>query len=510
MAKKHVHKRYAAKTRSKKNASQNRNVKKKSVKQPKKQNKNYRVGTIFVFIVLSIYLSGYLIKFMSKPSISIETLNYGTIDVPATLRGIVVRDEAVVTSSIDGQAEYYYAENDRVGKNSVICSVKNTGTTDDIESQIKKIDKSILEAQRNREDFSVFKDDVKKVDETIGDIVDGSLYKFMIGGIDEVYSFKNQIQSQINQRNQIWIAENSGSTAQLTEMRRQYESQLSGNQENVRVDSSGVISMKIDNFEDIITPDVRNSIAKDQINMNIQPGYISKSLTQNAGSPLFKLVKSNVWYIVSYVPNSVASLWEENDSMRITASIDDDEKTVEMRIESIEPTEDYAYVVFVSDRNLLDFIDIRTLNFKVNEQLTRGLKVPNEAIIERVFMKIPIEYISENNGVKGVVKRESDGNKFKELNILKSDGEFAYILQNFNDFKLGDIIIGTNEYALSEVTTFNCVYIANSSISRIAVVDILSQNNDYAIIDAETSYGPKVYDKIVSDASVIENEQQIS
>ena len=77
-------------------------------------------------------------------------------------------------------------------------------------------------------------------------------------------------------------------------------------------------------------------------------------------------------------------------------------------------------------------------------------------------------------------------------------------------FPINFIIIGKDEYALSEVATFSCVYIANSSISRLAVVDILNQNNDYAIIDAETSYGPKVYDKIVSDAGIIENEQQIN
>ena len=129
----------------------------------KKNNKNYRIGTLLLFIVLSIYLSGYLVKLINRPSISIETLNYGTIDVPATLRGIIVRDEVVINSSIDGQAEYYYSENDRVAKNTVICSVKNTGTTDVIESEIKKIDKSILEAQKSREDFSLFKDDIKSV-----------------------------------------------------------------------------------------------------------------------------------------------------------------------------------------------------------------------------------------------------------------------------------------------------------------------------------------------------------
>ena len=52
----------------------------------KKNNKNYRIGTLLLFIVLSIYLSGYLVKLINRPSISIETLNYGTIDVPATLR----------------------------------------------------------------------------------------------------------------------------------------------------------------------------------------------------------------------------------------------------------------------------------------------------------------------------------------------------------------------------------------------------------------------------------------
>ncbi len=480
----------------------------------KKNNKNYRIGTLLLFIVLSIYLSGYLVKLINRPSISIETLNYGTIDVPATLRGIIVRDEVVINSSIDGQAEYYYSENDRVAKNTVICSVKNTGTTDVIESEIKKIDKSILEAQKSREDFSLFKDDIKSVEESIENIIDNSIYKFVNNDLSEIYSFKNQIQTQINQRNQIWLAENSKSTDELAAQRQQFKNQLSGNSETVTAPESGIISLKVDNFEEIVTPDVRTSIAEDQIKITVRPSYISKSLSQSAGSPLFKLIKSNTWYVVSYVPNSVASEWETGDYMELTTTVDDEEKTVQMQIESMEAGENSTYVVFVSDRNMADFLDIRTMDFKVNEKLQKGLKVPNEAIVERAFLKIPVEYISESNGVKGVIKRESDGDKFKELKILKSDDKYAYILQNFNDFKLGDILIGTGEeaqqYSLSEVTTFNCVYVANSSISEITVVDILGQNSDYAIIDAETGYGPKVYDKIVSDASVISNEEQVS
>ena len=480
----------------------------------KGKRKNHKLLTTVIFSALLIYLIGFLLVFTNRPSVGVESVNYGSIDVPATLRGIIIRDEVVMKSGMDGTPEYHYSENERVAKNALVCTVKNTGTTQLIEDEIKKIDKGILDIQKNRTDFSLFKEDIARTEKSIESAVDSTVYKFINNNVSDVYSLKNQVQTQINLRNQVWLAENTKSTAELSAEREQYESQLNVSQDAVRTQSSGIFSLKIDNFEEIVTPEVRGDISAEQIKMTVQPEYISKSLGVSTGSPIFKIVKSNTWYIVSNVPNDVASRWEVGDFLDIYTTVDDEEKSVEVRIESMNVGETSTYVVFVTDRNLIDFLDLRTMNFSVKESIYSGFKIPNAAIVERTFLKISKAFLTSSLDEQGVVKRETNGDVFQRIKIANSDEDYVYVLQDFESLKVGDVLVGMGEdaqtYTLSEVATYKGVYVANSSLAEFTVVDILGQNNDYAIVNAQSQFGLKVYDKIVSDAKSVQEEEAVN
>lgn len=452
--------------------------------------------------------------FINKPSIGIETVNYGSIDVPATLRGIIVRDEVVMKSNMDGTPEYNYSENERVAKNALVCTVKNTGTTQVIEDEIKKIDKGILDIQKNRTDFSLFKEDIDRTEKNIENSIDSTVYRFINNNVSDVYSLKNQVQTQINLRNQIWLAENTKSTAELSAERHQYESQLEVSQDTVRSKYSGIFSLKIDNFEEIVTPQVRGDISPEQIKMTVQPQYISKSLAVNTGSPLFKIIKSNTWYVVSNVPNEVSAGWKEGDYLDIYTTVDDEEKTVSVKIESMKIGDSATYVVFVTDRNLIDFLELRTMYFSVRQSVYSGFKVPNAAIVERTFLKIPKTFLSDSLGEQGVIKRTTSGDAFRRIKIANSDEKYVYVLQDFESLKIGDVIVGIGEgaqtYTIGEVSTYKGVYVANSSLAEFTVIDILGQNSDYSIVNAESQFGLKVYDKIVSDAKAIQDDEAVN
>ena len=40
-------------------------------------------------------------------------------------------------------------------------------------------------------------------------------------------------------------------------------------------------------------------------------------------------------------------------------------------------------------------------------------------------------------------------------------------------------------------------------------IDIIGQNADYTIVDSESGYGLRIYDKIVADASAVEESQAL-
>lgn len=499
-----------------------RPVNKKPVPKKKVRRNGHRAFMGIMFTVLIIYLFGYLVAFLSKPQISVESVGYGTIDVPKTLNGIIVRDERVFTSPIDGQPVFSYSENERVKKGSTVCVIKKDDTADAIEERIEEIDKDILEKQKQRSDISVFKEDIDRIEKNISETMDSYMYKFSDGTMTDIYSLKNRVDSQITMRNNIWLAENNASVSELSEEKKSYESQLAGSKASVASDVSGIVSYTIDGMESTLPYDNPASITEEQTKMKVDPTVISKNKNVKAEDPLFKIVQSNVWYMTSYVPAEIGSTWAVGDRKVVKTTIDDEDIEINVTINSIEQIEKKSKVVFRSNESLEKIINTRTLTFKIEDNVYEGLKVPNNAIVEKTLLKIPEECIRESNGEEGVLKVSGEETTFIPLIISRrveadpetGTGAFAYVLQDFETIRLGDtIVMGTGEtssnYTISEVETKKGVYVVNSSVANFKVVDVLISNSEYSIVEAGSAYGLKAYDNIVSDAKNIQESDSV-
>lgn len=99
---------------------------------------------------------------------------------------------------------------------------------------------------------------------------------------------------------------------------------------------------------------------------------------------------------------------------------------------------------------------------------------------------------------------------------LRQVTENVYVLQDYKTLKLGDVLVmgsGENakDFTISEVENYKCVYVANSSMASYAVVNVIGQNSEYSIVKpSSSSYGLKVYDKIVSDAKSVTDDEALN
>lgn len=488
-------------------------------KKRRKPPRNYKVPTFITFFLLTIYLLGYLFAFTQKPSIGVETVGYGTIDAPKTLRGIIVRDEAVAVSPMDGQAVYHYSEGERVKKGVAVCSIKNVANTDIIEPKLDDLKKDIAKLQKSRSDISIFQEDIRNIEKNISDAVGSYIYKFVNGNISEMYGLKNQVDTQIKRRNDIWILENTQNLSELSEERAQYESQLAENMSQVSAAESGMLTFYLDGMEDKLTEDSLNSITEEQTKMKLVPELLTRSDTIKKDEPVFKIVKSNVWYIASYVPAEMAAEWAQGDSKTLYTSVNEEDKMVEVTVDRIATGEKISYVVFRTDKSVADFISVRNLEFTIKDAVYNGIKIPNTAIVEKTLLKVPLSCKIENAGETGVIKKIEGVGSFTKVPISRMDEddgnpeteEYMYISQDYEVLKVGDIIMrGEEEYTVSEVTTYQGVYVANSSIAEFTPVTIIAQNNEYSIVEVSGgNYGLKVYDTIVSDSKSIQDSDTI-
>ena len=160
------------------------------------------------------------------------------------------------------------------------------------------------------------------------------------------------------------------------------------------------------------------------------------------------------------------------------------------------------------------FMENRTVSFSLEDAVQEGLKIPNDAIVEKSLVRIPRTCLTESMGNEGVLLMSGETPQFVDLSIMAGDEEAVYIEQTNTSVKIGDVIMqGTGEnagqYTVSELKPYAGVYVANSSVANFVVIEILEQNQEYAIVKTGNITGLQPFDTIVSDAKNIQEGDSI-
>ncbi len=487
---------------------------KKQKKQRKKRKRAYMVMPLLIFAMIALYLCGQIFLLASKKSeINVETVEYGSTTAPQLHTGLIVRDEYVGTSTRSGQPFYQYSQGDYVMKGAAVCTVKDTDSTDVLEGKLDAIDLDILKSQKARTDLSVFSEDIARLEDNITRTVDTYAGRSMKSNVSYMYTMKSQVSSFMDQRNEIWLTENVDSLSQLTQERSSYQQQLAKSMSSINTQESGILCLSYDGLEETLTPDTLESITEAQIG-GTDTEYISKAKTVAEGDPLFKIVSSNKWYIVAFLPVQDTLGWEKGDTRSLDIVTEEETLRVSALVETIEQGEEKTKVVFSSYEYMESFMERRTVSFSLKNKAVEGLKIPNDAIVEKSLLRIPLNCIVEGGVSKGVMLANGEKGRFLEVTVVASDEENAYVEQNNGTLKTGDVIlIGEGEnaerYTVSDLALQTGVYVANSSMARFVVVEIVEQNQEYAIVKAGQSTGLQPYDTIVSDAKNVTEGQSI-
>ncbi len=477
----------------------------------------YKKISVVIFLVVIVYLLGQLVGLFRQETPEVESVRMGTLDLPVSFEGLIIRDEQVYTSSTAGAVTYYYTEGDRLKKNSLVCQVRADGTAEKIEAQLAALDESLLAQQRERADISPYKNDIAAVEKKIGDLVysyNSKMNNFSLSGLA---GFRSQLEQQLAKRTQLWMLGGQDTGGELNAQREGFEAQLSSSAVSVTNTDTGVLSLYYDGREETLTPENRTEVTPEQMGArNPVERILTSAATVEEGGVLFTLVRSNTWYVVGYLDNEDVAGWEAGDSMTLSAQVEEAEVEVAVVVDSLTLGDTTAQVVFRTDRQMQDFLGQRSLTFSVKGSLYEGLKIPNTALVEKTLLKIPRDCLRESLDGYHVIRRSGSGDELLAVNILRSDEESIYLLQDYEGgLKLGDTILqGTGEaataYTVADATSYQGVYVVNSSVAAFTVVEVLAQNADYAIVRPSTrSSGLQVYDNIVSDASSVQEGEQI-
>ena len=114
------------------------------------------------------------------------------------------------------------------------------------------------------------------------------------------------------------------------------------------------------------------------------------------------------------------------------------------------------------------------------------------------------------NASKTFVKATIYGEDTQEAEDDEKTSESIYYI-DMSNFKEGDVAVNPKDqskYVIREVGVLEGTYCINQGYAVFRRIEILDQNEEYAVVSKETRYGLSRYDHIVKNADKV-SEQEI-
>ena len=242
--------------------------------------------------------------------------------------------------------------------------------------------------------------------------------------------------------------------------------------------------------------------------------------TVNAGDPLYKLVTNDNWSICFPVDDRLKADLEGRK--KISVRFLKDNNSFSAPLELVKG-KDGLYGKITMSSSLVRYVTDRYLDIELILDRRKGLKIPVSSITEKYFVRIPEEYVTENENSASEVyliretfaKDGSSSTSNVTATVYSRNKKDGYYLINPGLFDEGDYVVmpGTSrKYQISDDVreTIQGVYNINKGYAVFREVTIVDENEEFCIVDPTDTYGLSAHDRIVLNASEVQDDTIIN
>lgn len=384
------------------------------------KNRMKRIRTVAIIIGI-VYIIAMTVIYVSNPVKKITVIQ-GEIADEQSVEGYVIRDETVLSTNMVSDIMLTKTEGSRVGKNEVIATYVSK-TKQEMETKIKQLDEKIQKAMENQHD--IYSTDTKKIESEIETVIS------KLSSTNErqaVLQFKKEIDS-LTEKKAKMIGELSPSGSyinQLINERNKYEKELNQSTDYIKTNLSGVVSTRIDDFENVLTTDAIENITYSELkDMKLRTDEIVPNSTKS-----IKIVDNYYCYIVVHITDEHKDNIQVGDTVQIRLNYGNTEKT-KAEIVSIKDEGEGKTIVLKITKNVEDLINYRKISFDIIWWEEQGLKIPNAAVVGQgnnatvTLLKYGLEYtvrvkIQAQNDDYSIITDLSSSD-LEELNLSSAD-----------------------------------------------------------------------------------------
>lgn len=477
-----------------------------------------------LFFVFSV--GGSVLKLITREQIPTIVVENGIVELSQIQSGIIIRDETIYRSTSDGEINFEVEQHQRVKKDGLVATIRNTDNLIILEEESEDLTRSILNIQDQRSNISTFAEDANNINSQVQTITNNNIHRLNGTDTTAMLNLQENVNTYVLLRNEVLMSENRGVLQPYVNSHIDNEALMSENISRIYASNSGVVSYIVDGMEDVFTPTNMENLTLEQTRMSINYDDFQIPHQTRTSENIFKIVNSNEWFIASYIPNELVQHWEQGSVVNIHIERDGIYVPMDVNVHFLRRGEDETYVILRSRSFMKEHIGQRSVNFKTVNSEHKGLYIPKDAITSRTFLLVPSSHVYEVENTHMVIKKEDDSLTNvsilpRSIRSIETREDYVYILQDFNNLSLRDVIVRqgeeNSEYEISEVVTDVGVFIVNNGIATFTSINtdgMVVGENGYVVINPNTNSGRgglNVHDRIIADAYnyPIEEEQKI-
>ena len=236
-----------------------------------------------------------------------------------------------------------------------------------------------------------------------------------------------------------------------------------------------------------------------------------------AGDPVYTIITSETWDLLIPLSSKQAAQLMDTESIRVKFNSDGATQIGDFAIQEIDGNQ-YGRITF--NKGLIRYASDRFLTIELVTNTQSGLKIPLSAITTKDFYIVPKEYaeVDENENYQGftLLHTDSDGEEstfFLTPTVYASTDDYYYFEigdgkenSSSDTLKEGDAIQspdGSGRYVVGDTGVLEGVYCINQGYAVFRRIELIDQNDEYAIVRSNTSYGLSRYDHIAENADSV-------
>lgn len=465
------------------------------------------IGTV-MFGVLFLYMLFSAVLYLTSGHIESYQVTSGPLSRNETYTGLAIREETVNKADSAGYVAYYAREGSKVNATGAVYGLSASKTA---EASVELTSEQLMKIRNDMLSFSK---------------------GFSPSKFNNTYSFKYELEGNILQYAQ---SADDLSAAPLTSdeiVENDSDNTVSmvsnaitlGNQTISKAQSDGIILYSKDNYEG---KTVANVTAEDFDQNSYHETDLKTNRPVKAGDDIYTIITDERWSLLIPLSEKQAVKLNDRTSIRVKFLKDGMTQSGDFSIIEIDSGK-YGKIDF--NKGLIRYASDRFLDIELVTNTVSGLKIPLSSIVTKEFYTIPSTVATVNEDTNEIGFMVQDKNKsgedvttFKNTTIYASvevpkkssmnkqteeETVYTYYVDK-SAFKEGDAIIVPNsgeKYIVGDSQSLEGVYCINKGYAVFRRIEILDQNEEYAIVSKNTDYGLARYDHIVKDADEVKEE----